>query len=160
MIKADNLREFRPSVRYKDGTGITLQTVQDALTTFAQEMGIPVAFHKDEVKSGGLFNSSLEECLVLYYPDHLDDYFNFCIRVSHQGSYAFVSVNDFGKSKQVSKAAYAESYKADRRGKKMSYKVGSMIGQGIMTIGKNKQKLEEEQMYYQCIGDLFDDIIT
>ncbi len=60
----------------------------------------------------------------------------------------------------MNKAGYAESYKADRKGQSMSYKVGSMIGQGIMTIGKSKAKLEEENMYYQCVFDIFDEIVS
>lgn len=160
MIKADNLREFRPSVRYKDGSGITLQTVQNAIKDCAQQMGILVAFTSDQVKSGGLFNSSVEDCIVMYHPEHENDYFKFCIRVNRQGTYAFVSVNDFGQSKQMAKANRADFAKQDRQGKDMSYKVGSMVTQGIMNIGKSKQKLEEEQMYYQCIFDIFDDIIS
>ena len=30
MIKVDELREFRPGVRYKDGDGITLQSIRTA----------------------------------------------------------------------------------------------------------------------------------
>ncbi len=160
MIKADELREFRPQVRYQNGEGITLGTVQDAIKDCADKMGIPVAFTNDQVKSGGLFNSSVEDCIVMYHPEHERDYFRFCIRVKHQGVYAFVSINDFGQSKQMNKAAYAENYKADRQGKDMSYKIGSMIGQGIMTLGKSKAKLEEEQMYYQCVFDIFDEIVS
>lgn len=51
MIKADELREFRPVVRYRDGNQITLQTVQEAIKDCAQGMGIPVAFYTDQVKS-------------------------------------------------------------------------------------------------------------
>lgn len=160
MIKADSLREFRPSVRYKDGDGITLRTVQEAIKDCAQGMGIPVAFCNEQVKSGGLFNSSVEDCIVMYHPEHQNDYFKFCIRVEHQGTYAFVSVNDFGQSKQIAKADRAEFAKQDRKGKSMSYKVGSMIGSGIANIGKSKQKLEEEQRYYQCVVDIFDEIIS
>lgn len=160
MIKADELREFRPQVRYQNGEGITLGTVQDAIKDCADKMGIPVAFSNDQVKSGGLLNKSVEDCIVMYHPDHERDYFKFCIRVKHQGVYAFVTINDFGQSKQMNKAAYSESYKADRQGKDMGYKIGSMIGQGIMTLGKSKAKLEEEQMYYQCVFDIFDEIVS
>lgn len=160
MIKADVLGEFRPSVRYKDGDGITLQVVQDAIEECAQTMGIPVAFYDEQVKSGGLFNSAVEDCIVLYHPEHRNDYFKFCIRVGRQGTYAFVSVNDFGQSKQMAKAERAEFAKQDRKGKPMSYKMGSIIGAGIANIGKSKQKLEEEQMYYQCVFDIFDEIIA
>lgn len=160
MIKGDDLREFRPVVRYKDGNGITLQTVQDALADCAKGMGIPVAFYSDQVKSGGLFNKSIEDCIVMYHPEHQYDYFKFCIRVQHQGAYAFVSANDFGTSKQMKKAGQAEAYKADRKGKSMSYKVGSLIGQGITSIGRSKSKLEEEQNYYACVMDMFDEIVS
>lgn len=70
MIKADELREFRPVVRYRDGSAITLRTVQDAIKDCAQGMGIPVAFYNDQVKSGGLFNKTIEDCIVLYHPEH------------------------------------------------------------------------------------------
>ncbi len=159
MIKADELREFRPQVRYQNGEGITLGTVQDAIKDCADKMGIPVVFTNDQVKSGGLFNSSIEDCVVMYHPEHERDYFRFCIRVKRQGVYAFVTINDFGQSKQMNKASYEKNYKENRQGKDMSYKIGSMIGQGIMTLGKNKAKLEEEQMYYQCVFDIFDEII-
>lgn len=150
MIKADNLREFRPSVRFKDGSGVTLPAVQKAIEKCAEGMDIPVAFYDDQVKSGVLFNSSVEDCIVMYHPDHERDYFKFCIRVARQGSYAFVSVNNFGESKQMAKANYAENSK--REG-------GPMLDRLVMTIGRSKQKLEEEQMYYQCIFDIFGEII-
>lgn len=160
MIKADELREFRPQVRYQNGEGITLSTVQEAIKDCAMKMGIPVAFRGDQVKSGGLFNSSVEDCIVMYHPEHERDYFKFCIRVKRQGSYAFVMVNDFGQSKQMNKANTAEFMKQDRKGQSMSYKVGSMIGQGLRTLGKSSQKLEEENMYYQCVFDIFDEIVS
>jgi hypothetical protein len=160
MIKADELREFRPVVRYKDGNGITLQTVQEALEDCAQNMGIPVAFYDEQVKSGGMFNKTIEDCIVLYHPEHRSDYFKICIRVGRQGNYAFVSANDFGTSKQMKKAGQAEAYKADRKGKSLSYKLGSMAGQAVTSIGKSKSKLEEEQNYYACIVDMFDEIVS
>lgn len=160
MIKADELREFRPQVRYQNGEGITLSTVQEAIKDCAMKMGIPVAFRGDQVKSGGLFNSSVEDCVVMYHPEHERDYFKFCIRVKRQGVYAFVMVNDFGQSKQMNKANTAEFMKQDRKGQSMSYKVGSMIGQGLRTLGKSSQKLEEEKMYYQCVLDIFDEIVS
>ena len=136
MIKADELREFRPVVRYRDGNQITLQTVQEAIKDCAQGMGIPVAFYTDQVKSGGMFNKTIEDCIVLYHPEHQYDY------------------------KQMKKAGQAEAYRADRKGKSMSYKVGSMIGQGLTSIGRSKSKLEEEQNYYACIIDIFDEIVS
>lgn len=160
MIKSDDLREFRPQVRYQNGDGITLQTVTEAIKDAAENMGILVAFRPDQVKSGGIFNSEVEDCVVMYHPEHESDYFKFCFRVKRQGKYAFVYVNDYGKSKQIAKADTSEFMKNDRRGKELSYKVGSLIGQGIRTLGRNKNKLEEENNYYQCIFDIFDEIVA
>ena len=60
----------------------------------------------------------------------------------------------------MNKANTAEFMKQDRAGKDMSYKIGSMIGQGLKTLGGSKQKLEEENNYYQCIFDIFDEIVS
>ena len=98
--------------------------------------------------------------MVIYHPLHQNAYYKFCIRVSHQGMYASVSINDFGKSIQMNKVYRAEMYRADRAGKEMRYKIGSVFGQMVSTIGKSKAKLEEEERYYQCINDIFDDIVS
>lgn len=160
MVKADELRDFRPTIQYQNGEGLTLSAVQEAINDCAMKRGVPVAFVSDQVKSGGLFNSSFEDCIVMYHPEHPSDYFNFCIRVRHQGICAFVSVNDFGRSSQMEKANRAEFGADDRKGKSMSYKLGSLATQGLMNIGRSRQKLEEEQMYYQCVSDIFDEVIS
>lgn len=166
MIKADDLREFRPQVRYQNGESITLTTVQDAIKDCAMRMGIPVAFTSDQVKSGGLFNSNIDDCLVMYHPEHERDYFRFCIRIRRQGSYAFVDIHEFGTSKQMNKAYRSELAKESVKGYFKAgneYDTGKMIGQAIGgalgSIGKSKAKLEEEQMYYQCVFDIFDEIV-
>ena len=140
MIKADELREFRPNVRYQDGTDVTLQSVQFAIQDCAGKMGIPVSFYNDQVKSGGLFNSSVEDCIVLHHPEHLNDYFKFCIRVKHQGTYALVSINDFGQSKQSKKAAQIEFGTEDRKGKSLGYKLGSKLTEICWTKQAKKRR--------------------
>lgn len=154
MIKADELREFRPQVCYQNGNGITLNTVQTAIKDCAMQMDIPVEFKSDQVKAGGLFNSTVEDCIVMYHPEHENDYFKFCIRVKRQGNYVFVMVNDFGQSKQIKKANRDEILK----GYSTPYRVVSTIGKGL--LGRNSQKLEKENMYYQCIFDIFDQIVS
>lgn len=152
MIKGDELREFRPQVCYQNGDGITLSTVQKAIKDCAMQMNIPVAFKNDQVKSGGFFNSSIEDCIVMYHPEHEKDYFKFCIRVKRQGNYVFVMVNDFGQSKQIKKANEDEILKDIST----PYRVVSAVGKGL--FGKNSRKLEEENMYYHCVFDIFDQI--
>ena len=86
--------------------------MKEALTAEAEKNGIPVAFYADQVKSGGMFNKKIEDCIVMYHPEHRNDYFLFCTRVQQEGSLAFVAVNDFGASKQMDK--FARAAKSDR----------------------------------------------
>lgn len=160
MIKIDELRDYRPKYRYTDGAGITLDMVKEELTAEAKKNGIPVAFYDDQVKSGGMFNKTIEDCIVMYHPEHRNDYYRFCIRVQREGSLTFISVNDFGDSKQMDKFARAEYAKQDRSGKSMSYKLGSMAASAIANSGRNKQKLEAEQNYYDAVQYIFDTIIS
>lgn len=160
MIKADHLREFRPTYRYTDGTSITLETIQEAVKDAAQKYGIPVAFTNDQVKSGGLFNSEVEDCLVLYHPEHPNDYYRVAVRINRQGIMAFVSINDFGESSQMNKHARSEANREARQGQSLSYKLGNSLVSGIMNAGKNKNKLEEEQNYYSALMSIFDELIS
>jgi len=162
MIKEKDLREMRPNVRYQNGESITLQTLQNALQDAANAHGIAVAFYADEVKYGGLIGGGTEPCLVLYHPEHEKDYFKVCIRVKKQGNYAFVSVNDFGQSRQLNNASCQDFRKDVYKNGSMSEKIGAAIGGGIRNLivgGTNKQKLEEEQMWYAIVGDMFDEIV-
>lgn len=154
MIKADTMGEFTGPVMMPGG--ISLADVKAALTEQAKAQNLPIAFYADQVTSGGLFNKVVEEALVLYHPEHQRDYYNFVIRVAQEGGRSIATVNSTGQSKQMKKEAGQAWAKEDRKGKSMSYKVGSMIGSGIAGIGRNKQKLEAEQRYYMLISDLID----
>ena len=43
--------------------------------------------------------ANVEDCIVLFHPDHKRDYFTFAIRVAHRGSSAIISIDGFGRSK-------------------------------------------------------------
>jgi len=38
-----------------------------------QNAGAPIAFERDQIKTGGMFNSNTVECLVMYHPEHAKD---------------------------------------------------------------------------------------
>lgn len=161
MLKANELREAR-QMQYKNGGDVTLEVIQKLLADYAAKMEVPVAFRNEQVKSGGLFNSKTDDCLVVYHPEHAKDYFNFCILIQRQGAYAFVSVSEFGQSKQMDKAYRSELSKQGMKDyihSKDSYATGQAIGKAIGgalgSIGKSKNKLEAEKMYYQCLEDVF-----
>jgi len=168
MIKEKELREMRPQARFKDGSDLTLETLQDAIQNLADHYGIPTAFHKDQIKYGGLIGGTVADCLVLYHPSHEKDYFQFAIQIKHQGSYAFLSVHDFGSSKlmdnQASHDLMVSTVKNSWKDKNSNgtEAVGVVIGAGLRRIvkgGRNNLKLEEEQNWYSMISDIFDELI-
>lgn len=163
MIKEKELREMRPQVRFKDGQGITLQTVQNALQDCAQANNIPVAFKADQIKFGGMIGGSVVDCIVLYHPEHENDYFKIAIQVRHQGNYAFVLVNDFGTSRLLGNEGSHDFLMQTLKNGSGSEKVGALIGAGIRRMvkgGRNSQKLDEERNWYAMVSDIFDEIIS
>ena len=57
MIKADELAEGKDIV-FKEGKDVTLSVLQSALAKTAGKYQIPIAFKTDEIKAGGLLNST------------------------------------------------------------------------------------------------------
>ena len=141
------------TIRFANGSTVSLQSVKSAISDELDKNGVPAAFKADSVRFGGLLGGSVEDCLVLSHPDHYSDYERYVLRVKKQGNYAFVHVDTTGMSKMGAKIATADAARADRRGKSMSYKVGSMIGAAIAGSGKNRAKFEEEQNWYSMVND-------
>ena len=75
MIKEKELRDFRPDFQYKNGREITLDFVREKLEIAMQNASAPIAFVRDQIKIGGIFNSNTVDCLVMYHPEHTKDYF-------------------------------------------------------------------------------------
>ncbi len=145
-----NLNEsFRFIPRYKfgaeDGSKLTLEVAQRLLQYKAAENGIPVAFHNDTLTTGSLFNKQHENVLVLYNPEHENDYLNFLIRITHQGKYAFLDIFKVGGSKNYS----------------MSNKAGNSMAVSLLNLATGlNSKLETEENYYtilsDCMREVFD----
>ena len=159
MIKIDELKQFRTTYKYED-VDITLERLQEDLTLEAEEMGLPIAFYRDVIKSGGLINSTKEEGLVVHHPEHKKDYIKICITVKRQGTTTFVFTNQFGKSKQYEKVAIKEWAKRDRKGKSLNYKIESFLNTFFKTLGANKRKYQEEEMYMSTLVDLLNKVIS
>ena len=60
----------------------------------------------------------------------------------------------------MDKFARSEYAKQDRQGNSLSYKIASVIGSTVRNLGKNRQKLEEEQRYYDSIQHVLDHVIS
>ena len=166
MIKVTELKEARPTVRYQNGN-ITLPMLQEVLENCAEKMMIPVAFKMDEVVAGTKRKDGVEECLVMYHPEHEKDYVKFCIRVKKQGIYAFVSVHEYGQSKFLrrDKVINGASMGAVAGGLLSANVASAVAGLAVGSLLKkkvspNQFKVEEEKNYYACISAVFDEVIS
>lgn len=131
--------EWMPQIRWPNGDSVNLVTVREAIQEQADENGIPVAFSEADLKVGGLFSKEREDILIMYNPQHQNDYLRFAIRVMHQGKYAFMHVYNLGGSKNFGKVNAAAA------GSTLQ-KIGNLIG------GTNA-KLQAEENYYTILRD-------
>lgn len=140
--------EFRfiNRIRFPDGNGVNLVSLQEKLQDECDANGIPVAFRSDVLKTGSLFSKQTEEVLVLYNTQHPTDYLQFLIRVTHQGKYAFLDVFKVGGSKNYRNLNAADG--------------GSTLKKFTNFVGGVKDKVREEENFYTILTDCFENIIS
>lgn len=159
MIKEKELSSVN-QIRFRNGDNITLEALQEALTDKADSYAIPVAFRNDQVRYGSIISSNIVDCLVLYHPNHVKDYYNYVLKLTRQGRYAFLDVSMSGRSSQLGKEASSENVKTLLgMGNLSAYGKGAVVGSLIASIGKNKKKIEEERNWYTMVNDIFDDVV-
>jgi len=100
MVWLDEFAEMgpnMPNVKIKS-RDITYNLIQQAIERVAAEYLLPVSFRMDEIKvpfSGKATGS----CLMLCHPDHLSDYYSFCITMNTQGIVTYIQIRAYGNSK-------------------------------------------------------------
>ena len=132
-------------VRFQDGNNVNLLAIREAIQNEADRNGIPVAFREEQIKVGSLFNKQLEDILVMYNPEHANDYLKFVVRVQHRGAYAFMYVYNMGGSKNFRNSQLA--------------KEGGVIGKISGKIAGVQSKLQAEEQYYQILSDVIENVI-
>lgn len=147
MIKAAELKDTgKPGYRVKGD--ITLKTLKSELKWINQEeYELPIRFYFDQIKSGGLFNSSVDKCLILENWEHPSDYFKYCITIRKQGKLTMVMMNYYGLSKLTGKANWTEA-------RRRNGTLGGIIINAIS--GVNQADLQEEYDYYGMIEEMFE----
>lgn len=151
MLKFNHMEQL-DSVNIRDAEDITLDNIKEMIKSVSQEKSVPMAFYMEEVKTSGLFGDP-DPALVVYHPDHRNDFFNLVVLLSCQGSYARLDVYATGKSKQMGKFNQAEINREMRKGKSMSFQIANAAVSGLLGLGRSKQKLADEQMWYQICLD-------
>ena len=108
-------------------------------------IGIPVVYETDQIKSGGVFNKQLTDCLIIRNQQHMYDYFCFVLIARNVGNFTGIEIWRYGTS--------ALSYKQN---KKEERKSSSSLFQNIVggLTKTDSQGLEAEYMYYDLVADV------
>ena len=139
--------EWIPQIRFPNGNNITLDAVADAIQEECDANGIPVAFQEAEVKTGGMFSKTKERVLLMYNPNHANDYLRFIVRLQYQGRYAFLHVYNMGGSKN-----YRDDNQANAGG---TFGLIKKIGNAV---GGHNAKLQQEENYYMILQDCLSNV--
>lgn len=139
-------------------------TPQDVLLYLKEKaapVGIPVSFSFDQVKIGNVLNSYLQDCLVVYHPEHIKDYCSVVITFRNQGNILLMSFYQLGKSKNNMKLANRSNAKStlissifEKDPSESARQLGAFVVSGIKSIGGNKRKVQEENDWYSFVYGL------
>ena len=150
MIKATELKSTgKPGYRLRreNASQIDLGFIKSIIqNTNEEEYGLPIEISEDQIKSGSLFNSSIEEYLILTNVNHRDDYFKYCLTLRKQGKMATVNLQYYGSSVLTAKAQQTEERKNS---------LGGMLLNVVS--GVNQAAYDAEYEYYEMLENLFQD---
>lgn len=158
MYKAKDLEDLTQAIRIASSSAITLDGIRQVFVGIAEENSTPYTFKSEEVKYGGLLNSAIAPALLITHPDHPHDYYGILVALKDAPGITIAHIYSVGKSKQMKKFALSEMGKKQRKGQSLSYKIGNLAVQGLMTIGKSKDKLAAEQAWYDAVMAILDSV--
>lgn len=149
MIKSS---ELKPSG--KNGYRFSAQTASDLnldlirimlLECNNEQFGLPITVTKEQIKSGNILKSTIEDCLILANTAHQSDYFKYCLTLRKQGKMATVSLQYYGGSVLTAKMEQTQ----ERAHKGLS----GMIGNAL--FGVDQSAYDAEYEYYAMLEELF-----
>ncbi len=160
MLKEKDLIKVQ-QFRFRDGEGVTFETLENQFAEAADNFAIPVAFGRNQIQSGSMLSKTVIDCMTLYHPDHPKDYNFYLFSITHQGKYAFVDIWSGGGS-EIGAAQFAKD-NLFNMGNLDSYSKGAVVGslvRGVVTgsLFAGKSKYEAEKNWYTMVDDIIADI--
>lgn len=102
MINISQLRETPLIYCYTPkGDTVTFEAIKREISKVAKAYGVPIAFAFDEIVSETCGKITVEDCLVVYNPEHVDDYFKIVFRIRRDNNIAYISKSEYGTSKRM-----------------------------------------------------------
>lgn len=147
MISASILKPIEKPSFYirEEGFTITLELIKEMFEKINNERyGLPISITYDQIKSGGFFNSSVEDCLLICNSIHPHDYFKYCITVKKQGKIATVTMTYWGTSTLT-----AQKNRQEER----SGSIGGLLLNALKSVNENDYNVEYQ--YYDMLEQIF-----
>lgn len=152
MIYASELKPIeKPNYRIReDDTPITLAGIKSYFESYNNEnYGLPIRISFDQIKSGGLFNSTLEDCLSIINVQHENDYFKYCLTLRKQGRIAMVAMTYYGQS-----ALTGQKNKQQEREQNGS--LGGILMNLFSSVDETQYAAEYD--YYDMLEEMFSEM--
>lgn len=143
-----------------------ISVIREALKNNAIQNGIDLECEISKLRLGGLLNSSVVDCLVLYHPIQKNRYYKYALVAEVNG----VGVYYFGKSKNQKKLgnraaaknvistmnSQARQNAAKGNDVGMTVTLGALIGgaKALSSLGGSKKKQQDEDNYYTKVSAL------
>lgn len=150
MIKAELLKDTGKGWRINGEVSLNMigQRIQMINSV---EYGAPIRLYGDQIRSGGLLNYSIENCLIIENIRYPKDYFRFCITTRRQGKQTLILMYYYGWSSLTVKAHQDE----ERR------RSGSLSGLLINAlVGVNQADYNAEYDYYEIVNEIFERLFS
>lgn len=167
MIQEKDLVEFYSSIKFNQD--ISLQQLEESMKKIASANEVPFNSQVESVKFGSLLRSHTEDCLRISHPDHYKDYYSIFICFDKKE----LIIYRYGFSKQMEKKMEKQQAKKGGgtfvRGLLTGHEPGdgvagnfagagimmkgtaSAIFHGIKALGGSKDKLKEEETWYDAV---------
>ena len=155
VIRASELKPTEnPGYRLlgEDALAINLQMIKKRILDINEESyGLPIEIREDQIKSGGMFNSSVDPCLLVINTKYRADYFGYAIMLKKQGKTATVDLHYWGTSKWTGRANEVE------RRKKTGGLGGALLN---IAFSVNEKEMQAEYEYYSMLEEIFTTVFS
>lgn len=167
MIQEKELVEFYTAIKPKQVLGV--QQLSDVARQIAVANEVPFQAMSESVKFGSLIKSHIDDCLYISHPEHAKDYFSIIAHLEN----GKIVIYRYGYSKQMEKKFEKQQAKKGGgtfvRGLLTGHEpgdgvAGNFVGAGIMmkgtasalfhgikALGGSKDKLKEEEAWYDAV---------
>jgi len=143
MIDVAQLPEIHPVLCYTTkGDTVTLEAIKNLIDKDARKHGVPVAFAFDEIKSGSAATPVIEDCLVVYHPEHRHDYISIVFRIRRVGDTAYIMKNEYGSSPRMTHTDMLSE--------------AAKLRNPLRQIVEEDKELEAEKRYYLALRSIFE----